>query len=93
MGPEIIFYSRAILLFFVLAGVHIGVALGLTSVIGVYLSYGDMNIALSILGSTAYDAIRSHALAVIPLFMLMGEIISRSGAAQDLYLVCERALQ
>ena len=93
MGPEIIFYSLAILLFFVLAGVHIGVALGLTSVIGVYLSYGDMNIALSILGSTAYDAIRSHALAVIPLFMLMGEIISRSGAAQDLYLVCERALQ
>ena len=93
MGPEIIFYSLAILLFFVLAGVHIGVALGLTSVIGVYLSYGDMNIALSILGSTAYDAIRSHALAVIPLFMLMAEIISRSGAAQDLYLVCERALQ
>jgi C4-dicarboxylate transporter DctM subunit len=93
MGPEVIFYSLAILLFFVLAGVHIGVALGLASVVGVYLSYGDMNIALSILGSTAYDAIRSHALAVIPLFMLMGEIISRSGAAQDLYLVCDRVLQ
>ncbi len=93
MGPEVIFYSLAVLLVFVLAGVHIGVALGLASVIGVYLSYGDMSIALSILGSTAYDAIRSHALAVIPLFMLMGEIISRSGAARDLYLVCDRALQ
>ena len=93
MGPEVIFYSLAILLFFVLAGVHIGVALGLASVIGVYLSYGDMNIALYILGSTAYDAIRSHALAVIPLFMLMGEVISRSGAARDLYLVCDRALK
>lgn len=93
MGPEVIFYSLAILLVFVLAGVHIGVALGLASVIGVYLSYGDMTIALSILGSTAYDAIRSHALAVIPLFMLMGEIISRSGAAKDLYLLCDRALK
>ncbi|MCZ6584874.1 MAG: TRAP transporter large permease subunit, partial [Gammaproteobacteria bacterium] len=93
MGPEVIFYSLAVLLVFVLVGVHIGVALGLASVIGVYLSYGDMSIALSILGSTAYDAIRSHALAVIPLFMLMGEIISRSGAARDLYLVCDRALQ
>ncbi len=93
MGPEVIFYSLAILLVLVLVGVHIGVALGLASVIGVYLSYGDMTIALSILGSTAYDAIRSHALAVIPLFMLMGEIISRSGAAKDLYLVCDRALQ
>lgn len=93
MGPEVIFYSLAILLTLVLAGVHIGVALGLASVIGVYLSYGDMTIALSILGSTAYDAIRSHALAVIPLFMLMGEIISRSGAAKDLYLLCDRALK
>ncbi|MEE8092624.1 MAG: TRAP transporter large permease [Gammaproteobacteria bacterium] len=93
MGPEVIFYSLAVLLVFVLVGVHIGVALGLASVIGVYLSYGDMTIALSILGSTAYDAIRSQALAVIPLFMLMGEVISRSGAAKDLYLVCDRALQ
>ncbi len=93
MGPEVIFYSLAILFVFVLAGVHIGIALGLASVIGVYLSYGDMNIALYILGSTAYDAIRSHALAVIPLFMLMGEVISRSGAAKDLYLVCDRALK
>ena len=93
MGPEVIFYSLAVLLVFVLVGVHIGIALGLASVIGVYLSYGDMTIALSILGSTAYDAIRSQALAVIPLFMLMGEVISRSGAAKDLYLVCDRALR
>ena len=93
MGPEVIFYTLAILMVLVLVGVHIGVALGLASVIGIYLSYGDMTIAVSILGSTAYDAIRSHALAVIPLFMLMGEIISRSGAAKDLYLVCDRALQ
>ena len=92
MGPEVIFYSLAILLVLILASVQIGIALGVASVIGVYLAYGDMQIALSILGSTAYDAIRSHALAVIPLFMLMGEIISRSGAAADLYRLCDRVL-
>ena len=92
MGPEVIFYSLAILLVLILASVQIGIALGAASVIGVYLAYGDLQIALSILGSTAYDAIRSHALAVIPLFMLMGEIISRSGAAADLYRLCDRAL-
>lgn len=92
MGPEVIFYSLAILLMLILASVQIGIALGVASVIGVYLAYGDFQIALSILGSTAYDAIRSHALAVIPLFMLMGEIISRSGAAADLYRLCDRAL-
>ncbi|MGI9257402.1 MAG: TRAP transporter large permease [Gammaproteobacteria bacterium] len=93
MGPEVVFYSLAILLALVLLGVHIGIALGVASVIGVFLSYGDFSIALSILGSTSYDAIRSQALAVIPLFMLMGEIISRSGAAGDLYLLCDRALR
>ena len=92
MGPEVIFYSLAILLVLILASVQIGIVLGVASVIGVYLAYGDFQIALSILGSTAYDAIRSHALAVIPLFMLMGEIISRSGAAADLYRLCDRAL-
>ena len=92
MGPEVIFYSLAILLVLILASVQIGIALGVASVIGVYLAYGDFQIALSILGSTAYDAIRSHALAVIPLFMLMGEIIGRSGAAADLYRLCDRAL-
>lgn len=92
MGPEVIFYSLAILLVLILASVQIGIALGVASVVGVYLAYGDFQIALSILGSTAYDAIRSHALAVIPLFMLMGEIISRSGAAADLYRLCDRAL-
>ncbi|MDH3418323.1 MAG: TRAP transporter large permease [Gammaproteobacteria bacterium] len=93
MGPEVIFYSLAILLVLVVLGVHIGVALGVASVIGVYLSYGSVEIALYILGSTAYDAIRTDALAVIPLFMLMGEIISRSGAARDLYLLCDRAMR
>ena len=92
LGPEVIFYSLVLLIVLVVLGVQIGIALGIASVIGVYLAYGDINIALSILGSTAYDAIRSHALAVIPLFMLMGEIISRSGAATDLYALCDRAL-
>ena len=93
MGPEIIFYTLAFLILLVLLGVHIGVALGFTSMLGVYLITGSVDIALSILGSTSYEAIRSHALAVIPLFVLMGEIVSRSGAATDLYRVCDRGLR
>ncbi len=93
MGPEVIFYSLALLIALVLLGVHIGIALGVTSFLGVYLIFGELDIALSILGSTAFEAIRSHTLAVIPLFVLMGEIISRSGAATDLYLLCDRALR
>ena len=93
MGPEVIFYSFAILIALVLIGVHIGIALGVTSFLGVYLITNNVDIALSTLGTTAYESIRNHALAVIPLFMLMGEIISRSGAATDLYMLCDRSLR
>ena len=93
MGPEVVFYSFAILIALVLIGVHIGIALGVTSVLGVYLITNNVDIALSTLGTTAYESIRNHALAVIPLFMLMGEIISRSGAATDLYMLCDRGLR
>ena len=93
MGPEIIFYALAFLILLVLLGVHIGIALGFTSMLGVYLVTGNVAVALSLLGSTSYEAIRSHSLAVIPLFVLMGEIVSRSGAATDLYRICDRRLR
>jgi len=93
MGPEIVFYTLAFLILLVLLGVHIGIALGFTSMLGVYLITGNIDVALSILGSTSYEAIRNHALAVIPLFVLMGEFVSRSGAATDLYRICDRGLR
>ncbi len=92
MGPEVIFYSLAMLIALVLIGVHIGIALGVSSVLGVFLITNNLDIALSTLGTTAYESIRSHTLAVIPLFVLMGELISRSGSATDLYKLCDRAL-
>jgi len=92
MGPEVIYYSLGLLLLLVLLGVHIGVALGLGSALGVFLLTSEPGIALSLIGMTAYEAIRSDALAVIPLFIFMGEIISRSGAATDLFSVFDRAM-
>jgi C4-dicarboxylate transporter, DctM subunit len=92
VGPEVIFYSLALLIALVLIGVHIGIALGVSSVLGVFLITNNLEIALSTLGTTAYESIRSHTLAVIPLFVLMGELISRSGSATDLYKLCDRAL-
>lgn len=93
MGPEVVIYTFILLVILVLLGVHIGISLGVSSVVGVWLAYGDVEIALSILGSTAYEAIRSDALAVIPLFVLMGEVLSRAGAASDLYRLCDSALK
>ena len=48
---------------------------------------------MAILGNTAYEAVRKDIFAVIPLFVLMGDVISRSGAAGDLYRICDRGLK
>lgn len=93
MGPEVIFYTFLLLMLLVGLRVHIGIALGVASVVGVYLVYEDVDIALSVLSTTAYEAIRADTLMVIPLFVLMGEIISRAGAASDLYMLCDRGLR
>lgn len=93
MGPEVIFYTFLLLMGLVLLRVHIGIALGAASAVGVYLAYGDIEIAMSILGSTAYESIRADTLMVIPLFVLMGEIVSKAGAASDLYKLCDRGLR
>ncbi len=81
------------LLVLVALGVHIAVALGVASVLGLYLVTGDMHVVTSMLGSTAYSALRDYVFAVIPLFMLMGEFIGRSGAVTDVYRGINRGLR
>ena len=81
------------LLVLVALGVHIAVALGVASALGLYLVTGDMHVVTSMLGSTAYAALRDYVFAVIPLFMLMGEFIGRSGAVTDVYKGINRGLR
>ena len=93
MGGDIALWMLALLIILILMGVHIGISLALCSALGVYLMLDNSEAALSILGNTAYEAIRKDVFAVIPLFVLMGDFISRSGAASDLYRICDRALK
>jgi C4-dicarboxylate transporter, DctM subunit len=93
MGGDIVLYMLALLIVLILLGVHIGVSLAVTSTLGVYLMFGSAQAALGILTNTAYEAVRKDVFAVIPLFVLMGDIIWRSGAAGDLYRICDRALR
>ena len=93
MGGDIALYMLGLLIVFILMGVHIGVALAICSALGVWLMVGFLDTALSILGNTAYEAVRKDVFAVIPLFVLMGDFIGRSGAAGDLYRICDRTLK
>jgi len=82
------------LLVMVALGVHIAVALGMTSALGVFLvTGGNFDTVLNMLASTAYESLRSYEFAVIPLFMLMGEFIGKSGAVTDVYQGIQRGLR
>ena len=82
------------LLVMVALGVHIAIALGMTSALGVYLvTGGNFDVVLKMLASTAYESLRSYEFAVIPLFMLMGEFIAKSGAVADVYQAIHRGLR
>lgn len=93
MGGDIVLYMLALLIIMIIGGVHIAIALAACSAIGVWLMLGSFEVAISILSNTAYEAVRKDVFAVIPLFVLMGDVIWRSGAAGDLYRICDRALR
>lgn len=93
MGGDIALWMLGLLIVLILMGVHIGVSLAVCSALGVWLMLGSFEAAVSILGNTAYEAVRKDVFAVIPLFVLMGDFISRSGAAADLYRICDRTLK
>lgn len=81
------------LLALVFIGVHVAVALGVTSIVGIFLVTGKMRIVEATIASTAAEALRDFTFAVIPLFMLMGEFMGRSGAVSDIYVGINRSLR
>ena len=81
------------LLILVALGIHIAIALGVASALGIYFVTGEVEVVATMLGSTAYESLRDYVFAVIPLFMLMGEFIGRSGAVGDVYRGINRLLR
>ena len=85
--------SLILLLAMVLMGCHIGASLMVMSVVGIYLSTGSLGVAINILGTTAFSAIRDYAFGVIPLFVLMGLLANLSGASSDLFNAADAMLR
>jgi tripartite ATP-independent transporter DctM subunit len=85
------------LIVLVAIGVHIAIALGMTSALGIWLVTGaDANAFRTVqamLAATAYEAIRDYVFAVIPLFLLMGEFIGKSGTITDIYRGINKGLK
>ena len=65
-------------------GLPIGVGMMMVGVVG-FAVLTDVQPSLAMFGQIAYDTTLSYNLSVLPLFILMGNFISQSRLAEDLY--------
>lgn len=80
-------FAMVVLIF---TGLHIAVALLLLSFIGVFLIRGHVDPALAMLAQAASDTVQSHDFGVVPLFVLMGLLVSNAHLGADLFDVANR---
>jgi C4-dicarboxylate transporter, DctM subunit len=85
--------TLGVMILLTLIGVPIGIALGLVSLVGFYLLFDSLSIAMSSAGGVAFSMLRDYVFATIPLFIIMGNFIGSSGAATDLFTLMNRAMK
>lgn len=82
--------SIAGILFLIYAGMHVAISLTLLSFLGVWFIRGKWIVASKMLALAAADSISSYIFGVVPLFVLMGLLISVSGIGKDTFDVANR---
>ncbi len=81
--------SIGVLLGLVLLGCPVGIAMILVGFGGFAMMIG-IGPALSVLETAAWETATNFGFTIVPLFMLMGNAISESGMARDLFRASER---
>lgn len=91
-GIEVGLLAIVLMLAAIYFGMHIGVALFAVSFISVMLLKSSA-IATRMVGAAANDAIREYLFGVVPLFVLMGMLVSASGVGRDMFDVFQWLLR
>lgn len=81
------------LVLFVLMGIDIAVALIATGFAGIWLMREDVGMAMRLMYLSAYNGVADYIFATIPLFVLMGLLVSISNIGKDTFDVAEALLR
>ncbi len=92
-GFEIGLFSVVAILVLIYAGLYVPVALGLVSFVGVWLLRGSVEAPIYLLTLAASNSLERYVFGVIPLFVLMGLLVSHSGLGRDIYDVANFTLR
>lgn len=83
----------AVLFVLVLLGMRIAVALMAVAFAGVWIIRGNFNLAMKLMSIAAYNGVANYLFATIPLFVLMGHLVSISNVGKDTFDVAEALLR
>jgi tripartite ATP-independent transporter DctM subunit len=89
-GLEVGLASLVAILVLIWVGVYVPVALGLVSFVGVWVMRGNIEVAEQLLVIAAAETLREIVFGVIPLFVLMGLLVSVSDLGRDSYRVAHQ---
>ena len=92
-GFEIGLFSVVAILVLIYAGLYVPVALGLVSFVSVWLLRGSVEAPIYLLTLAASNSLERYVFGVIPLFVLMGLLVSHSGLGRDIYDVANYTLR
>ena len=91
-GIEIALWSLAAILGLIWLGMHVPIALALVSFVGLWVLRDNAQIAARTLALATRESISSFLFGVVPLFVLMGLVVSRADIGRDTFDVANRAL-
>lgn len=92
-GLEIGLLSMIAIVVLIYAGMHVSIALCLVSLVGVWAIKGNFALAEKLLALAASDAVSSYEFGVVPLFVLMGLLVSVAGIGRDTFVAANVLLR
>ncbi len=81
--------SIAAMLILIYAGMHVGITLTILSFLGLWVLKGSTTIGIKFLALAAGSAIQSQLFGVVPLFVLMGLVVSAANIGKETFEVAQ----
>lgn len=92
-GFEVGLFSVLAILILIYSGMYVPVALGLVSFVSVWLLRGTLEAPVYLLTLAASNSLEDYIFGVIPLFVLMGLLVSQCELGKDIYEVANHLLR
>ena len=92
-GIDVGLLSIIAILVLIYAGMYVPIALGLVSFLSVWYLRGTLEAPTYLVTLAASNSLEDYVFGVIPLFVVMGLVVSHAGMGRDIYQVANQLLR